>query len=200
MIVGIDEAGRGPLAGAVVGCALYLKRNPPFVPRDSKELSPLAREAMFNWLIENSTFSVAIATPEEIDRVNILEATFLTFNRAINGIIKKNLALENASFIVDGNIFRTNLNIRYTCIEKADKTVKEVSCASIIAKVTRDHLMGLIDFIYPQWNFYKHNGYPTREHREMLKLKSLTEFHRRSFAPCAAGRSCNISGQVDLHG
>jgi ribonuclease HII len=185
MIVGVDEAGRGPLAGVVAACALYLKREPPFIVKDSKAVSRSVREKIFHWLSANSIFSVNIATVKEIDRFNILEATFLAFSRSIEEIIRKEPRLKQATFIIDGNLFRTNLNINYRCIEKADKTVKEVSCASIMAKCTRDHLMLLADFLYPQWNFAKHKGYPTREHFSLIKKQPLSPLHRHSFYPCS---------------
>lgn len=184
MIVGIDEAGRGPLAGAVVACALYLKKKPSFKVRDSKALSPSLREDIFHWLTSSSVFAVGMADASEIDRVNILEATFLAFNRAIKNILKKNPDLSQAQFIIDGNMFRTNLNLNYKCIIKADEKIKEVSCASIVAKVVRDHLMNTVDFLYPKWNFLKHKGYPTKEHFSLINKHSLSPFHRRSFTPC----------------
>lgn len=184
MIVGVDEAGRGPLAGVVTGCALYLKIEPPFEVKDSKELTPAAREKIFDWLLRNSVFSLALATPKEIDSLNILQATFLTFDRAIQGLLAKAPYLTDAQFIIDGNLFSTSLGIRYACMEKADKYVKAVSCASIMAKVSRDHLMRTADFLYPEWGFFQHKGYPTRRHFLLAKTKKLTPLHRRSFYPC----------------
>lgn len=184
MVVGLDEAGRGPLAGVVVACALHLIKKPPFRVRDAKVLSPQRREEIFSWLAKNSVFAVDIADVNEIDRFNILEATFLAFNRAIKRIIKKFPPLKEAKFIVDGSIFRTSLNLNYTCLTKADEKIEEVSCASVVAKVTRDHLMNSLSFLYPQWNFSKHKGYPTAEHFLLLKKHPLTPFHRRSFIPC----------------
>lgn len=184
MIVGLDEAGRGPLAGDVVACALYLKQEAPPGVKDSKELSPDLRERIIPWIFENAVFSVSRATPLEIDKHNILEATFLAFNRAIEGLLKKLPALKDADFIIDGSLFRTNLSIKYTCIEKADKTIKQVSCASIVAKVIRDYFMNVAGFLYPQWNFSRHKGYPTKEHFFLLDKYPLTPLHRRSFSPC----------------
>lgn len=184
MIVGVDEAGRGPLAGVVTACALSLNKNLPFAVRDSKELSASQREKIAGWLFGNSLFSVATAGPAEIDRYNILEATFLAFNRAIKGLLGKASYLRQAEFIIDGTLFRTELDIKYTCLKKADKKIKEVSCASIIAKVVRDHFMRTADFLYPQWNFAKHKGYPTKEHFSLLRKLPLTPLHRRSFSPC----------------
>lgn len=185
MIVGVDEAGRGPLAGAVVACALTLKKDPPFRVKDSKALSPALRQEAFSWLSEKAVFGVGIAAAAEIDKINILEATFLAFDRAIKKLIEKSPSLKKADFIIDGNCFRSGLKLNYTCVKKADRDIREVSCASIIAKVTRDHLMDAVDFLYPRWNFSQHKGYPTPEHFSLVKSKPLTPFHRRSFYPCS---------------
>ena len=184
MIVGVDEAGRGPLAGVVVACALAFKKEPPFEVKDSKLLSARLREEAFSWLIENSQFRVGIARVCEIDRFNILEATFLAFNRAIKSLLIDFRSLKTAKFIIDGTLFRTNLALDYLCMKGADRKVKEVSCASIMAKVTRDHLMKTAHFLYPEWNFSKHKGYPTSEHFSLIKKHRLSPLHRRSFSPC----------------
>ncbi|NQT28680.1 MAG: ribonuclease HII [Candidatus Omnitrophica bacterium] len=184
MVVGLDEAGRGPLAGVVVACALHLNKEPPFVVKDSKSLSASMREEIFSWLIKGSVFGVGIASNQEIDKVNILEATFLAFNRAVKKLLSKSAKLKKAKFIVDGNHFRSDLKINYICQPKADVYVKEVSCASIVAKVVRDYLMKSVDFLYPQWNFSQHKGYPTAEHFSLIERYALTPFHRRSFSPC----------------
>lgn len=184
MIVGIDEAGRGPLAGVVVACALHLKEEPPFTIKDSKALSARSRQEFFPWILSRAAFAVDIADSGEIDKLNILEATFLAFNRAIKRLLRKYPYLKSAHFIVDGTMFRTDLNLDYSCMKKADEKVKEVSCASIVAKVTRDHFMDFIDFLCPGWNFSKHKGYPTKEHFALLKKYPLTPFHRKSFSPC----------------
>lgn len=188
MLVGVDEAGRGPLAGEVVACALHLKDNPPFKVKDSKALSRKLREDFFSWLMPNAVFAIGVSSAKEIDKFNILEATFLAFNRAIENLLKKAPYLKKATFIVDGTMFRTDLNVNYICMKKADEKVKEVSCASIMAKVTRDYFMEILDFLHPEWNFSKHKGYPTAEHFALLKKHSLTPFHRRSFSPCKYGK------------
>lgn len=196
MIVGVDEAGRGPLAGLVVGCALHLKNNPPFVVKDSKEAPAHIREKMFHWLATNAVFSIGIARPDEIDEINILEATFLAFNRAIEDMLCKAPHLQRATFIVDGNLFRTHLRLRYKCIEKADKKIKEVACASVVAKVSRDYFMQMADFIYPQWGFCEHKGYPTKKHFSLVKNYPLTPLHRRSFYPCNMPNNQNQRSEV----
>ncbi|MFH1519160.1 MAG: ribonuclease HII [Candidatus Omnitrophota bacterium] len=184
MVVGLDEAGRGPLAGAVVACALYLRKTPPFALRDSKSLSSAKRDEVFAWLASGAVFGVGLADNREIDKLNILEATFLAFNRAIKKLLAKSPKLKKATFIVDGNHFRSDLRLKYICRPKADCQVKEVACASVIAKVVRDYLMNSLDFLYPQWNFIQHKGYPTAEHFSLIEKQALTPFHRRSFSPC----------------
>ncbi|MFH1772102.1 MAG: ribonuclease HII [Candidatus Omnitrophota bacterium] len=181
MIVGVDEAGRGPLAGAVVGCALYLKKKPPFIVKDSKQLQESSRHQVVSWLSDNSTFSVGIASQDEIDEINILNATFLSFDRAVNGLIQKEPKLKKATFIIDGNLYRTNTKIKYRCVIGADKSVDEVACASVVAKVFRDYLMEVAHFLYPQWNFKRHKGYPTKEHFQLLKKYNKSPIHRKSF-------------------
>ncbi|MDD3296170.1 MAG: ribonuclease HII [Candidatus Omnitrophica bacterium] len=185
MIVGVDEAGRGPLAGAVVVCALAFKKNPPFSIKDSKVLSWARRQEIFSLLSEYALFRVSLASAREIDEINILEATFLAFNRAIKGLLKVEPSLRSARFVIDGTLFRTDLDIDYVCMKRADSRIKEVSAASIVAKVTRDHLMDSLNFLYPQWGFSKHKGYPTKEHMEQVHRCDLTPFHRKSFYPCS---------------
>ncbi|MDD5081534.1 MAG: ribonuclease HII [Candidatus Omnitrophica bacterium] len=201
MIVGLDEAGRGPLAGPVITCALYLKKEPDFVKlnklpqpdsknkaliHDSKTLSEKKRRQAYKWLcdIDNAVFAVGKAEHTEIDELNILAATMLAFNRAIRKLLSVNPYLQEAKFIVDGNIFRTNYDINYRCLKNADKLVESVSCASIVAKVVRDSIMQVYHDRYPQWNFAKHKGYPTKEHCELLKEHKLSPIHRRTFKPC----------------
>ena len=124
---------------------------------------------------------MGLATAQEIDCLNILGATMLAFNRAIKSLIEKDASAKDAMFIVDGNYFKTDVDITYICKEKADESVREVSAASIIAKVFRDHLMGVLDCLYPEWGFSRHKGYPTKAHRTILGKMGPTPFHRRSF-------------------
>jgi len=181
MIVGIDEAGRGPLVGNVVACACFLPNQPPFIPKDSKKLSPLQREKMFIWLEGNAVYGVGEASAQEIDAINILNATFLAFERAIDALLTKEPKLKAARFIIDGNRFKTKKDIDFQCVIKADATVPEVSCASIMAKVTRDRQMIALHERYPQYNFLKHKGYPTQEHYAAIKTHGVIPLHRMSF-------------------
>jgi len=181
-VVGLDEAGRGPLCGPVVTCAFAFSRDDPQLKvKDSKKLTALQRQELFERLKTCGIYAVGLATPEEIDRLNILQATMLAFNRSLQILFKKQPSLKKSLVIVDGNYFKTDLDIEYQCLKKADDLVREVSSASIIAKVFRDHLMGVLDCIYPEWGFTGHKGYPTRAHREKLKTSGPTFFHRKSF-------------------
>ena len=181
MIVGIDEAGRGPLVGNVVACACFLPNQPPFIPKDSKKLSPAQREKMFSWLEQNAVYGLGQASAQEIDEINILNATFLAFERAIDALIQKRDELKSAKFIIDGNRFKTKKDIDFKCVIKADATVPEVSCASVMAKVTRDRQMIALHEHYPQYNFLKHKGYPTQDHYAAIQAHGTCPFHRKSF-------------------
>jgi ribonuclease HII len=181
MIVGIDEAGRGPLAGNVVACACFLPLNPPFIPKDSKKLSALQREKMFGWLKGHAVYGLGEASAQEIDAINILNATFLAFERAIDALLIKEPKLKAARFVIDGNRFKTKKDIDFQCVIKADTTVPEVSCASVMAKVTRDRQMTALHIQYPQYNFLQHKGYPTQEHYAAIQAHDITPFHRKSF-------------------
>ncbi len=187
MIVGVDEVGRGPLAGAVVACALCVNEKVPLPVKDSKGLSSRQRELFFDCFKSKTVFSLGLATEEEIDRHNILEATFIAFNRAIESLINKAPRLKNAMFIIDGTLFKTNLRIKHRCLVGADKSVREVAYASIVAKLFRDYLMGVADFCFPQWDFFKHKGYPTARHLQLIKKHDISPLHRKSFSPCQAG-------------
>lgn len=183
-VIGVDEAGRGPLCGPVVACAFTFREDDPALEvRDSKELTALKRQELFERLQTCGLFSLGLAGPREIDRLNILQATMLAFQRALTSLFQKDRSLKKHLVIVDGNYFRTELDIRYKCVKRADALVREVSAASIIAKVFRDHLMGVMDCLYPEWGFKVHKGYPTHSHREILKKNSPTPFHRKSFCP-----------------
>ncbi|MFO8052788.1 MAG: ribonuclease HII [Candidatus Omnitrophota bacterium] len=181
MIVGIDEAGRGPLAGSVVVCALAFRNRFPYSVKDSKGLSIKRREFIFSWILENCDYAVSEASRQEIEKLNILEATYLAAQRAISKLIDKNAKFRKAEFIIDGSCFKTNLNIKYRCLKKADEKIAQVACASVVAKVTRDYMMKVADFVYPEWNFSKHKGYPTKEHYSLIGKYKLSPLHRRTF-------------------
>lgn len=181
MIVGIDEAGRGPLAGPVVACALACKKRFPFPLKDSKKLSASKREEIFSWILDNCYQKVAYASKKEVEKLNIAKATYLAAERAIIKLIDSFPFFKKAFYVMDGITFKTRLNVRYTCLKKADEKIVEVACASIVAKVTRDYMMQLADFIYPEWDFGRHKGYPTRKHFRLIAEHSISPFHRRNF-------------------
>jgi len=186
IIAGIDEAGRGPLAGPVVAAAVILDPNNPIEGlADSKKLSEKRREILAKQIQQNAlAYAIGKASVEEIDHINILQATFLAMKRAV-----ENLPLKPTTLLIDGN---QNPNLPYTteCIIKGDASVAAISAASILAKVNRDHEMLEYEKVYPDYGFAKHKGYGTKFHCDALKLLGATPIHRKSFAPvrnCLAG-------------
>ncbi|MCU7960507.1 MAG: ribonuclease HII [gamma proteobacterium symbiont of Bathyaustriella thionipta] len=178
-IAGVDEAGRGPLAGNVVAAAVILHpKNRIDGLADSKKLSEKKRESIFVQIRQHSlAFAVACATPAEIDELNILQASLLAMSRAVEA-----LPLRPQKVLVDGNQL-PHLSMPAEAIIKGDSKIAAISAASILAKVTRDREMYLLDEQFPQYGFARHKGYPTRAHFEALQLHGPCEAHRRSFAP-----------------
>ena len=176
-ICGVDEAGRGPLAGPVVAAACILPVDCEIEGlNDSKKLSEKKRELLFDEIKEKAVaYSIAFATNEEIDRFNILNATMLAMIRAIEG-----LSVKADYAIVDGNCVR-NFPIPAMAIVKGDAKSPSIAAASILAKVTRDRLCLEMDEKYPEYNFKKHKGYPTKEHRELVIKHGPCPLHRRTF-------------------
>jgi len=182
VIIGVDEAGRGPLAGPVVAAAVVLKTT-RFKNRidDSKKLTSLSREKAFFEIIKKSIFGVAIVNENIIDRINILQATHMAMEQAISRVTKKIKSKKpRIHVIVDGNM-NLNINLPFTAIIRGDLRSMSIASASILAKVTRDHIMRLYDSVYPQYNFKQHKGYPTKEHRTILKKIGPSPIHRKSF-------------------
>lgn len=184
LIIGVDEAGRGPLAGPVVAAAVALKTH-RFKNRidDSKKLTAPCRERAFREIIKKSVFGIGIVNERIIDRVNILEATRIAMEQAIASLIDKlkSCNYRRIHIIVDGNVM-LNIPLPYTNIVKGDSKSKSIASASILAKVSRDRIMLLYDRIYPQYGFQRHKGYPTREHRRILKRLGPSLIHRKSFS------------------
>ena len=183
LIIGVDEAGRGPLAGPVVAAAVALK-TARFKNRidDSKKLTPSAREKAFLEIIHKSVFGIGIINEKIIDSINILEATRLAMEVAISALIKK-IKSQKKKFIhilVDGNV-KLNIDFSYTNIIRGDAKSKSIASASILAKVTRDRIMSIYDRIYPEYGFLQHKGYPTKIHRQTLKRLGPSLIHRMSF-------------------
>lgn len=182
LIIGVDEAGRGPLAGPVVASAVILK-NSRFKNRidDSKKLSAPARQKAFREIVKKSIFGIGIMNEKIIDRLNILKATQLAMEQAVSILVDKlNTRSKGIHVIVDGNV-TLNIGLPYTKIINGDSKSKSIACASILAKVIRDRIMELYDRIFPEYKFFKNKGYPTKEHIAILKELGPSLIHRKSF-------------------
>jgi len=179
LIAGVDEAGRGPLAGPVVAAAVVLDPRVPIEGlRDSKQLSAARREQLALLIRERAfAWSVGHADAGDIDRINILQATLLAMARAVAG-----LPTRPHRVLIDG-LHCPRLPCSVEAVVGGDRRIASISAASILAKVTRDAEMVQLDCRYPQYGFRRHKGYPTREHREALRQHGPCPFHRRSFAP-----------------
>jgi ribonuclease HII len=183
LIIGIDEAGRGPLAGPVVAAAVWLKTF-SFHNRidDSKKLSAIQREKAFLEIIDKSVFGIGIINEKVIDRVNILVATQMAMEKATDQLLSRVIGLpaRQIQLLVDGPV-KLNLSLPVANIIRGDGKSKSIASASIIAKVTRDRIMALYDKIFPQYGFKRHKGYPTMAHRGALKKFGRSLIHRQSF-------------------
>ena len=182
LVAGVDEAGRGPLAGPVVAAAVILDELQPIAGLgDSKVISARRRERLFDEIRAKAlACCIAQASVEEIDRLNILQATLLAMQRAVAG-----LRLPPRLVLVDGNRLPL-LKVPAQAIVKGDATVLAISAASILAKVHRDRLCEVLDAAHPGYGFAVHKGYPTPEHLAALQRQGACEAHRRSFAPVRA--------------
>jgi ribonuclease HII len=201
-VIGVDEAGRGPLAGPVVAVAATI-RNFQFqvsndknfhkkikLIRDSKLMTEKQREGLYDFILENFHVGIGTCDHKTIDRINILNATYLAMKIAITNLSSKlndqelKSRLKNKKeqiVLVDGNKRIPNLSIDQKAIIGGDRLVKSISAASVVAKVTRDRVMHQMDKKYPLYGFSKHKGYGTKMHREMIKKHGFCEIHRRSF-------------------
>lgn len=175
---GVDEAGRGPLAGPVVAAAVVLPRGFPLeVIGDSKALRPEVRRRLYALVTKGAlSWSIARVGPERIDEVNILRASLEAMERAVLG-----LKVRPSGVIVDGPHTIPGLTLPQVALVDGDARCPLVGAASILAKVARDRLMGLYHRLYPMYGFDRHKGYPTREHREALRTYGPCPLHRRSF-------------------
>jgi ribonuclease HII len=182
LFAGVDEVGRGPLAGPVVAAAVILDDLQPIKGlRDSKQLGPVTRTRLAAEIRARALcVCVAEASVEEIDRLNILQATLLAMRRAVDG-----LRLLPAHVLVDGNRLPT-LRVPVEAVVGGDDTVAAIAAASIVAKVYRDELLTALDAQHPVYGFADHKGYATREHLAALREHGACDAHRRSFAPVSA--------------
>ena len=182
-ICGVDEAGRGPLVGAVVAGAVVLDPSNP-IPglKDSKKLTPARRDFLYEQIMEKAkAWGVGQASPAEIDDINILQATMLAMRRAVEDLASRLGAWPDKA-LIDGNRC-PELPIPSEAIIKGDAKEPAISAASIIAKVTRDRQMKILDSLHPQYGFAQHMGYPTEAHFAALKEFGVCDEHRRSFSP-----------------
>jgi ribonuclease HII len=179
LLAGVDEAGRGPLAGPVLAAAVILDdANPIMGLADSKVLTEKKRERLFDEIRAKALCCcIAEASVEEIDRLNILQATMLAMKRAVEG-----LRLKPAKVLVDGNRLPV-LKIPAEAIVKGDAKVQAISAASILAKVARDRQCMAMHELHPEYGFAGHKGYPTAEHLAALRCHGVSAWHRRSFGP-----------------
>ncbi len=182
LICGVDEAGRGPLAGPVFAAAVILDPRRPIAGlRDSKKLSESRRDALAEIIRRDAlAWSIAYCTAAEIDELNILNATMLAMRKAIEG-----LSVQPTLALIDGNRCPTSA-VRSEAIVKGDDKVAEISAASILAKTARDAVLQALHQQYPDYAFDRHKGYPTALHLERLWLHGVTPEHRRSYAPVRA--------------
>lgn len=177
IVAGVDEAGRGCLAGPVVAGAVILDESRPIHGlRDSKTLSEKRRNELFEQIREKAlAYSVGMTSAEEIDRINILQAALLAMEKAVLALQKKPDCI-----LIDGNS-KTSLSIEQKAIVKGDSKCASIAAASIVAKVTRDRIMTEIEMEYPGYGFSRHKGYPTKEHLGALRNLGPCPIHRKSF-------------------
>jgi ribonuclease HII len=189
-IFGVDEAGRGPLAGPVVAAAVLLRNTQFTCPiRDSKLLSSKQRERAFLEIQDRAWFGVGVVNEDVIDEMNILRAAHFAMGLAVQDLVShlpgrtreaKHFA-HSVKVLIDGNLFTRDLPYSLQTIVHGDRLSLSIASASIVAKVTRDRIMGHYDRIYPQYGFRDHKGYGTAAHRKAIRRHGLSPIHRRSF-------------------
>jgi ribonuclease HII len=199
IIAGVDEVGRGPLAGPVVTAACVIKDIADFdvvidegmwkLVRDSKKLSEKQREEVFEFIREKFYLGIGKCSPKAIDEINILQATLLAMKKSVEALekdIDKNNAYQDAQkmiVMIDGNQLIPNFTREQVCVTQGDNISKSIAAASIIAKVARDKIISQYDKKYPEYEFARHKGYGTKIHMEALEKYGATPIHRKSFKP-----------------
>lgn len=200
MVVGVDEAGRGPLAGPVVAAATTVRNDKFQMPnakadreeeklwklvRDSKTLSEKQRDRAFEFVHEKFHVGIGVVHAETIDRINILEATFLAMKSALSELKMQDARckMQKTIVLVDGNMTIPNLSLPQEAVVGGDGVVRSIAAASIVAKVTRDRMMLEYDKEYPAYGFAKHKGYGTKVHMDALRKHGACPIHRMSFKP-----------------
>ncbi len=181
-VAGLDEAGRGPLAGPVVAACVILPRDCPHqLFQDSKQLTPRRRDELAGLLAEvGAIIGIGSADPREIEQFNILHASLLAMRRAVEDCIARNNGTVPGHLLVDGT-FPVPVQIEQTTLIKGERRSASIAAASIVAKVTRDRIMAQWHGCYPQYNFLQHQGYPTKAHRQAIELHGPCPIHRRTF-------------------
>jgi len=200
IVAGVDEAGRGPLAGPVVAAAVIL--NPKRIPKginDSKAMTPAARETLYREIMRTAEVAFVSASPRRIDRIDIHKATLWAMCAAVEALPRRPHRV-----FVDGKEFPDGLPCPAEAVVDGDAKLVSIAAASIVAKVTRDRLMQRLGLSLPGYGFEKHMGYATREHREALERLGPTDHHRRSFAPvriaCEVRAGIRTSEELHLPG
>ncbi len=189
-ILGVDEVGRGPLAGPVVAAAVCLNSYEFDHPiKDSKKMTPKARERAFHAIFEQAHVGIGMISEETIDQVNILNASHLAMEAAVLQLVRRlpgdiklgaNFTKETV-LLIDGNSFRSQLPYKNRTIVGGDAKSLSIACASVVAKVYRDRMMDKYDELFPGYGFKQHKGYPTATHREAIRAQGPSRIHRRSF-------------------
>jgi ribonuclease HII len=186
LIIGVDEVGRGCLAGPVITCAVYFPKTPSQVFSDSKKLSPNRREQLGKYIQDNCIWALGEASPEEVDELNVLQASLLAMKRAVHSLMVKpelsKLKTSHFQVKVDGPFLIPDLHLSQEAIIGGDGLVQEIAAASIVAKVYRDQMMVEFEEIYTGYGLAKHKGYPSPAHKKALLELGPTKIHRRSFA------------------
>jgi ribonuclease HII len=193
-IAGVDEAGRGPIAGPVVAaCVVLPPRHTLAGIADSKQLTPAQREALYAAITQRAlAWAIGLASPREIERYNILQASLLAMRRAVLA-----LPLPPQRVLVDGKHAIPSLPLPQQAVVGGDALEESVAAASILAKVARDRIMRELDRLYPQYGFAQHKGYPTALHLQRLQMYGACPAHRRTYAPVAQLRLLAPAAEVE---